>query len=250
MCTPCPTGSYCKAAATAAIKCNAGTYKTRRNNPTARTASPATRVWLARRLKRHARLDLGDAASKADLCEICAAGTYQDQAQQTSCNTCPAGSACTRGSTGPTACEPGSYSASGAPVCTDCVAGKYQSASGASSCVDVDAGYYSLARAATQLACSPGTFSASGGQSSCVQRPAGTYQLSPGQTSCTACTSGSFCTAGATAPTACPAGSYRGAPGAMTPQDCIACPAGFACVTGAITPMPCLPAYTKRADPL
>ena len=71
---------------------------------------------------------------------ICSSGEYLAQGQST-CSTCPAGSACDGGTfevsttsdQGRTQCSAGTYAAAGSSSCTNCVAGTY-SAAGAGSC--------------------------------------------------------------------------------------------------------------------
>jgi len=125
----------------------------------------------------------------------CAAGTYQPDTGQTSCDDADAGYyVATTGSTTQTACAAGTYQPStGQSSCTDasagyyvpstgsttqtaCAAGTYQPSTGQTSCTDASAGYYVPSTgSATQTACAAGTYQPSTGRSSCIDASAGYY---------------------------------------------------------------------------
>ena len=93
------------------------------------------------------------------------------------CMPCPAGSACSTGSTEHVPCAPGTFTSNGsATTCTDCDAGTYQNEAGRSSCKQCTSGNYCPPGASAQLPCLAGSYSNSPNldeASDCTPCPAG-----------------------------------------------------------------------------
>ena len=129
---------------------------------------------------------------------LCALGTYQPLAGQTSCLQAPAGSyVSTTGATSSTFCAVGFFTdLTGQSVCTPAPAGSYVSTTGATS----------------STFCAAGTYQPLAGQTSCVQAPPGTYVSTTGAISSTICPAGTYCpTLGTSTPLTCPAGTTSNA---------------------------------------
>ncbi|TNE47808.1 MAG: hypothetical protein EP343_18255 [Deltaproteobacteria bacterium] len=163
-------------------------------------------------------------------CIACPTGRYQDQTGQTSCNKCPAGTK--NSNTGSTssssciACPVGTYQdQTGAHWCKSCGKGKYNPNTGstsASACLPCAAGSYNGGYAkASCKACPIGTFNPNTGSqeaSACQACPTGRFQDETGQASCKAC----------------PAGTKNSNTGSISPTACIICPKGtYQNLTGA-----------------
>jgi hypothetical protein len=123
----------------------------------------------------------------------CAVGTYQNATGQSSCKTCPPGSACpSTGMTFPSPCTVGtSQDLSGQSACTICPAGSYCSSGGLTAPTGVcRAGSYSSGGAASCTTCPAGSHCSTDGLSlpdgACA---AGTFSAS-GASSCTPCSEG------------------------------------------------------------
>ena len=265
---PCPRGSYCPTGSAVATLCDAGTYQ----DLPGRSACKECPVGHACVTGATVQVQCvagsyANAPSRAAACELCGAGTFQDASHQTTCNTCPAGSACTVGAVSASACEPGTIAASPrSSVCVACVLGTYQSQAGSTACIYCPAGSSCPVRSigapvlsiprpqrrlllclacshsqtgvsslasAVPTACSPGAYTSTTAQGSCTAGTAGTYQSSSGRTGCITCPNAHFCVEGSTAPTACPAGTFRPTTGGASVSGCGTCPAGSACVSGA-----------------
>ena len=104
-CKPCDAGSSCRAGSTAPQKCAAGTY-----------------------------------SAGADVCEPCAAGSFQPDKGATKCEPCARGSYCPEGSSRPAPCPAGTYGGS-------------TGLGSADECTKVDPGYYSSLGAADPEPC-------------------------------------------------------------------------------------------------
>ena len=113
--------------------------------------------------------------------------TYQDQAGQTACIWCPAGSSTeSQGSSACDACPLGSYSPAINKPCMLAPAGAYVPTTGATSFLACPAGSYTSDTGNSECsACSPGTFSPNSNSTACTKCPAGT-KSEANATSCTA----------------------------------------------------------------
>eukprot|EP00937_MAST-01D_sp_MAST-1D-sp2_P002392 g2392.t1 len=148
-------------------------------------------------------------AGSASCVECNGTDAFQDQAAQTSCKTCQAGSyresasSCIECPPGYTCngrarskCAAGRYNdASGQTACKDCAAGQYQATAGKAACDACAAGKLGSgkdrARAAHCANCTAGRYSASGA-TACKECAAGRHQPAPGVASCIACTGGTY----------------------------------------------------------
>ena len=157
-CIQCPAGSYCATSGLTAVSgsCTAGYYCVAGSIQ----SKPASGKCTAGNY----------CPTGASSQTTCAAGTYQDQAEQASCITCPAGYFCVAGSTSPgVICPLGHYCPAGTPtnISYPCPTSTYNPQTGA--------------HTSTQCkACKPGHYCASTG----LGAPTGQ------------CAAGYFCTLG------------------------------------------------------
>ena len=144
---------------------------------------------------------------------ICPAGTYQDQAEQGSCITCPSGYFCVAGTT--------TYSSAPCPTGHYCPAGTLSS---------------------TQYPCSAGTYNPqtkSHSVAACKSCSPGNYCATTGLSAVTgSCDGGYYCTSGSTTKT----------PPASSETKFNICKAGFYCPTGSPYQIPCPPGYACPSD--
>ena len=154
-------------------------------------------------------------------CQSCPVNTYAPDAGSDLCLACSAGFAALSGSTGCTACGPGTRSSSSG-ACVSCSAGTYASSPANAQCLTCAPGTAASAGASSCAECEPGTY-ASSGQSSCASCPAGTSSNQFRASVCPNCGIGFAAGAGSTTCTACGAGTYG--PLARNPS-CLQCPAG------------------------
>ena len=181
-------------------------------------------------------------------CALCAAGYYQSEYGQGSCNdicgagyyslagasvceSCPAGThSTTVGATSETFCEPcpaGTMSGPHAQSCSDCFYGTYSDASGSSVCESCGAGRWSGMVASECVDCVPGKyydgitawyFVTMG----CLGCSAGTYSNTTRASFCYTCVAGTSTQGSETACTDCSAGEFAAVDG----DRCANCPAG------------------------
>jgi len=125
---------------------------------------------------------------------------------------CPPGHYCSKGSSSPTACPPGTYSNS-------------TQRNSVSQCNSCNPGYYCDLSGQTRSwkLCTAGFF-CPGGDSVPTHN----------------CTLGHYCTAGVAQPIPCPVGTYQDQVGQV---QCKTCVAGFYCATGVVRPTPCPQGY-------
>ena len=133
----------------------------------------------------------------------CPGGTYSNALGQSSvstCVTCPAGSFCVTGATGPLPCSAGTVSLEGVASCTKCVAGTHQEREGSTGCKRCPAGSYCAEGASTPVPCEGGTYGPAAGLSRSTQ--------------CLPVKTGFWAPIGSKAPEECFPGFY--CPGALT----------------------------------
>ena len=121
--------------------------------------------------------------SGLDVCDSCAAATFQNTTGATACINCTAGSYCPPGASVPLPCAAGTYSPK-----SDLVAAQ-------SECTPARAGFFSGVGATTDTPCPIGEFNARVGQARCQRCGKGTFQDEIGQTACKICMTGFWCTA-------------------------------------------------------
>ena len=252
-CRACAPGSYCFVGASVELACRAGTYQSQSGSSNCESCPPGLACAAGCSLPVECEVgSKANAASNADVCELCPAGEYQDQSQQTSCNACSAGYSCAQGAAQMTPCAKGSFTNASMlkDACELCPAGKYQAATGQTECDSCVPGSYCAVGAAAALPCYAGTYSNATDLSSAVE--------------CTVCPPGAFCVAGSRTPTncsagsmaanehsplciTCPEGSYQDDAGASACKPCIAM---HTCPLGSSAPMPasCPAGHFARAD--
>ena len=112
-CKPCKAGSFCPAAASAALPCHEGSYSTATNLTSAAECTPTDEGFYAPTgSTQQTACGPGTVAPNASMgaCDKCAAGTYQDDPGKLSCKPCEAGSFCPEAASAPLPCKEGSYS--------------------------------------------------------------------------------------------------------------------------------------------
>ena len=111
------------------------------------------------------------ARATKDLCDLCAAGTYQDQELQSSCKTCPRGSFCPTGATAPASCGLATAAPDeGMPLCSTCVEGTYEDSLGSSACKICPNGFFCPAGSAPSRASEESVLPKPGKYASCGSR--------------------------------------------------------------------------------
>ena len=256
----CPKGHYCEAGTSTPTECAAGTYNpsTGAEDSTGCVSCPAGYACPNTATETYsiecragfycdegstdyqlstAKCSIGYYCPKGSAVELkCAAGTYQDSENKSSCKTCPPGYYCPIGTDNPYTykCPSGYYCESGTTYSTQfpCPAGKYSPYEGQQSsdtCLSCTVGYYCNTQGASSPTgtCSAG-FYCSGG--STTPRP------SSGSSTGGRCTKGYYCPAGSSAKIECDAGHY-------CPDDEMyevgpECQAGYYCIGLATTPTP------------
>ena len=248
-CLDCPAGSYCAKGASAALLCDAGSYRSaiRAQGQSDCTTCPAG-FFCPTGSKAATACDAGTitASDGQSICSSCAAGKFQPVSGKTACDECGEGNYCLERATSQTACSPGQFLASGGKsACSDCIAGTYQSAGGKTACDTCPEGSYCGAGASTATQCAAGSYRGStGGTAQGDGTAAG---------DCAVCPAGSACPSGATAPTLCAPGTITAANGQGKCTKCEAgkfqaeegktacesCTAGYYCTEGAAAALPC-----------
>ena len=171
---------------------------------------------------------------------MCGGTTWSD-ANESTCKSCPAASACVNGIK--TMCTGFSWSDSDSPTCQPCTGGYYCSGGLRLKC---PIGSFSLDSDGVCSTCPAGTYSDTTGQSGCkeceegymcvggIKSPCveGTYAALKKSTSCTSSTAGHYVPfSGATSQAVCPDGKYSQA----RASEC------FNCASGTILAFFCLP---------
>ena len=256
----CPQGYYCEAGSTNGVVCPAGTYNPTTgaeslsgcNNCPAGYACPNTAtVMYSIQCRRgfYCPQSSTNYEPPASICTAgnycptgsavmlkCPAGTYQDQTEQYSCQTCPPGFYCPIGCTTyvPNICPMGYYCPSGTTYSTQypCPVGTYNPLQGQqlqSTCQSCTPGYYcnTLGQSAVTGACAAGFYCNAGSTS---PRPINAAQGGG------ICTKGTYCPSGSTSPTNCDPGYY--CPNNQMSATAGKCAAGYYCVSGATSPTP------------
>ena len=148
------------------------------------------------------------------LCLACSNGSYtQNQAQTTTCNTCPQGYYCPQGKI--IQCPAGTYDPQGSTNCLPCAV-ETTSNAGAALC----------------FSCAQGCNSCQTSASNCLTCKAGYYRNG---SSCTVCPAGYYCSGGTAGKTICPANYYcpQGSSSAK------ACPSGYTSNKGSTNSSAC-----------
>ncbi|KAJ3443888.1 insulin-like growth factor binding proteinn-terminal [Anaeramoeba flamelloides] len=148
--------------------------------------------------------DPGTYLDQPDVCLYCPTGTYQDQANETSCKNCPTGT------------HSNTTGADSFGVCSNCTAGSYSDSEGSMYCTQCQAGQYQDKQAQTAcLYCTAGTYSANEGSPRCVACTEGSYGFKKGAISyedgCKPC----------------PRGTWSNHTGLDDLNECTKCAAGF-----------------------
>ena len=156
------------------------------------------------------------------ICLACSNGSYTlNQAQATTCNTCPQGYYCPDGKI--IQCSAGTYAPQGSTNCLPCATGTTSNA-GAASC----------------FSCAQGCNSCQASASNCLTCKAGYYKNG---SSCTICPAGYYCSGGSTGKTICPANHYcpQGSSSAK------ACPSGYTSNQGSTSSSACKSPFDCKA---
>ena len=159
---------------------------------------------------------LGEAGEEigATHCNVCPSGFYNNEEDQTSCDSCFSGEYSDPGSTTCSKCPPGKFSSHDDEDfhdgCKDCVAGKYSADLAAVACDSCQSGRYST-----------------GGDTVCAECSVGKYQDFEESTQCKECDAGKYADELAlTACKACPPGSQSNPSDGMDMASCTFCPNG------------------------
>jgi hypothetical protein len=168
---PCPKGYFCNALATAPTVCPPGSYCPFGDPQAPLPCPPGTR----------ARVNCTKGTLVEDCCDLCYSGTYSATNTSWSCQTCPAGFVCLKGTNTDTPtntttdggyeCPPGNYCPPGSFEPRSCPAGTFNA----------------LSRQTSLEACIPcplKSYQDSVGQTSCISCGATSTTLNPGSTTC------------------------------------------------------------------
>ena len=250
-CLICGTGTFCPVGSATETLCAPGTYNPLAEQSTCTNCEPGKFQDQAGSTACKSCTEGYYCAQGAAAALPCRGGTHMNAslAVMTSadqCVVCPAGTSCSVGSAQPSACLPGSFSATAeADSCVLCPEGKYTSTSGNTACEDCTPGYLCVRGASAPQPCRGGThanqtvLNITGYLSNldqCVVCPAGT-SCSVGSAEPSPCLPGSFSAASeAQACTLCSAGEYQNLYGQTACKTCVP---GFYCQAGAATPVPC-----------
>ena len=199
-CVACEPGSYCAEGAAAALPCAEGSYSSSTSLTRAAECTLTDQGYYASTgstQQTPCAAGTAQASSGMGSCSKCAAGTFQDEEGKLTCKPCTAGSYCAEGaaaalpckagsyssstnltsaeectltdqghyastgSTGQTACNPGTYANEpGMPTCTSCEPGRYQPNFKSTRCVlCAVASYCPGFRTTSPTPCPGGTFS-------------------------------------------------------------------------------------------
>jgi hypothetical protein len=286
----CPRGHYCPGGSSSPVACPAGTFNSEfaaQNSsmcepclagffcPNSSTVYPTQRCPAGsycptgRVLPQHTCAS-GHYCPEGSTIELpCAAGTFQNQSHQASCNTCPQGFWCGPQSVAPTDCPAGYYCLAGAdrpdatpcPLgtfsaltnlysvaqCTACTPGRYCSSTALTAPTNpCDAGFYCTGGSPTpnpgfnQSASAVGTC----GAPTLFGSPSGSglSTLSYGGM----CPAGAFCPQGSSSPSLCPNGTLANSTANTAPSDCTPCTPGYHCPWRGtvVATLPCPPGYS------
>ena len=217
-CTTCTAGTYCATGATSPVACGSANWD---HDGDAATDCQAHTVCAAGQYVTSA-----GTATTDQTCDPCAAGTYSDTTNVTTCTTCTPGTYCASGATSPVACGSGtnnfdddSNAATACLAMKTCVEGRFVSVAGSPTtdreCTDCPAGEFSTTQNAASCqqhaVCVAGQYVTGAGTATtdqtCDPCAAGTYSDTTNVTTCTTCTPGTYCASGATAEVACGSGT-------------------------------------------
>ena len=125
---------------------------------------------------------------------------------------CPAGAYCVAGSSAPTLCAPGTFSASignaNVSQCLPCLAGSYCPDAGTVTPRSCLGGFYCPQGTTFPTILCPTGHECDAGSAVPLSCPAGTYQDRVGNATCQSCPTGKVCISNTTMPADCPPGSY------------------------------------------
>ena len=180
MCVDCPLGSYSLQSSEECISCDPGRYGVP-DRTSCSLCPPGTYsthvggvdVSICESCP-PGRYNAVPGASFLAGCQECAQGTFSSVAGANSseaCDLCPAGTACPSGSTKPTLCPPGEFSAISSPACSACTFGKFSNSNGTEVCKH----------------CPKGTFQDEGRKTKCKLCPVDTYGVVIGASSQSDC---------------------------------------------------------------
>jgi hypothetical protein len=205
-CTTCPAGTFGSASiptdsARHCVACEAGKYSTL-------TSKNADGQWL-----------------ENELCSDCAAGEFQSQTGQISCESCDSGAISQDGAAHCQACSAGQYGVDNgedAPSCVACPAGEFQEATGQITCNE----------------CIEGQYQPDDEQTACKSCPHGEYASVKKSIACTVCDEGKYAGQGRAECSICPEGKFQNSNNQcqfcsegkyknwVGDEDCLHCPAG------------------------
>jgi hypothetical protein len=253
VCTPVPAGYYSSVEGTSSYaQCTAGTYSTGgasvctdcspgylcavgSTSPTPIASAcaiggycSAATSWVYTACPTGSYGITAAGQSESHACKYCEPGYYCPSTGTTKATrtACPAGAYCPMGSTTPTYCPAGYYSANPSQqsigTCIVCPAGTYCINAGSTAPVACPAYYYCPEGTSDYITypCPGGTFSETTGRWLSSQ--------------CTNCTEGYFCP-GDNSPQPCPAGRWNQYQGIDSMHDCDRCSPGYACPSTGMT---------------
>ena len=241
-CRPCPRGTYSSGAVSSeCTPCPPGTYGTEEGlqNRTQCTLCPRGTASSKYGAVPSGLVDVINCKGEqgACVCDVCSPGTFADEAGQSSCTPCPAGTY-------------GMLSGSvRAEFCFNCDVGYFAHEAGLQSCLPCPPGSYVNTTGNSECdLCPPGSFMDNFGGVNitvCAPCPAGSYTDVPGTGECKPCAEGTYNPLpGATSCQKCPAGSALAESNATSHKDCLPCMAGtYGPEPGMSSCLPCEPGY-------
>uniref|UniRef100_A0A7S4BXP4 Tyrosine-protein kinase ephrin type A/B receptor-like domain-containing protein n=1 Tax=Chrysotila carterae TaxID=13221 RepID=A0A7S4BXP4_CHRCT len=201
---PCPPGSFCPEGSSVPLACAAGSYSGAVNiSSQAQCAQCPEGSYCSTGSTEPTQCAPGTYAANTglDVCESCAAGTFQSERGKGFCEPCPNGYYCYAGASVPLPCPAGTYRG-------------YPNGSSVDDCAECPIGHYCHSESTAPTPC-----------------PAGRYGDQPGQqrSECSGpCAAGHFCREGSVTPTdsSCPPGTDNPTPGGASTSSCLPCGAG------------------------
>ena len=217
--TPCKMGGFCPEGSFAPQLCKGGHFGNKTGLSSAddcHVCPPGSACGVGATLPTPCTPGMFAANWSSASCSSCAEGSYQEDAGQTSCKQCDAGSKCPMGSVSPipAACEPGTFINETLDACVGCPARSW-CAGGATQPRPCSRGGFCLTNSSQPTPCE-----------------AGRYQGDAGATACKVCPFFAWCAAGSSAPTPCSSGTVGDAEGLKTQEDCLRCKPGHWCSAG------------------